>query len=149
MVQQSNNDSWALILAAVGHKGLTDYAASLGIPYDRTVNGLTPAEMAKTLSELYSGRLLNAAQHRPAAVLHAEHQLRSADPGRRPRRASRSSTSTVCSSAISTTPASWSRASRAFVFVVYTLGQDMSDMAPRTRVIQQLTRHCHRRTVLS
>ncbi len=60
MVQQSNNESWALILAAVGHKGLTDYAASLGIPYDRTVNGLTPAEMAKTLSELYSGRLLNA-----------------------------------------------------------------------------------------
>ena len=47
MVQQSNNDSWALILAAVGHKGLINYAATMGIPYDRTVNALTPAEMAK------------------------------------------------------------------------------------------------------
>jgi hypothetical protein len=29
---------------------------------------------------------------------------------------------------------------RAYVFVVYTLGRDMSDAAARTRVIQQLTK---------
>jgi beta-lactamase class A len=60
MVQQSNNDSWALILRAVGQRGITEYAASIGITYDRTVNLLTPAEMARTLQLLYTGQLLNA-----------------------------------------------------------------------------------------
>ncbi len=59
MVQQSNNESWALILGVLGRQGLTDYAASIGINYDRSVNVLTPADMARTLALLYTGRLLN------------------------------------------------------------------------------------------
>lgn len=59
MVQQSNNESWALILGVLGRQGLTDYAAGIGIDYDRSVNVLTPADMARTLALLYAGRLLN------------------------------------------------------------------------------------------
>ena len=59
MVQQSNNESWALILGVLGRQGLTDYAASIGINYDRSINVLTPADMARTLALLYTGRLLN------------------------------------------------------------------------------------------
>ena len=139
MVQQSNNDSWALILAAVGHKGLTDYAASMGIPYDRTVNALTPAEMATDPVR---------ALQRPAA------QRRDTPPSCCP--TCRTPTTRLLIPAA--VPAGVDvfhkygllfgnlhdasilvKGDRAFVFVVYTLGQDMSDMAARTRVIHQLT----------
>ena len=59
MVQQSNNESWALVLGVLGRQGLSDYAASIGITYDRSVNVITPADMARTLALLYTGRLLN------------------------------------------------------------------------------------------
>ncbi|MFF2316399.1 serine hydrolase [Arthrobacter sp. NPDC058097] len=61
MIQQSNNTSWALILGTIGHQGIEDYAASLGIPYDRTFNTLSPAETARILMLLYTGRLLSPA----------------------------------------------------------------------------------------
>jgi len=60
MIQQSDNDSWSLIMDAVGHEELTEYAASLGVNYDPETNTLTPAEMATIVSRLYSGTLLNA-----------------------------------------------------------------------------------------
>ena len=138
MVQQSNNESWALILAAVGHKRLTDYAASLGIPYDRTVNGLTPAEMAKTLSELYSGRLLN--EGNTAQLLSYMQNTNyevlipaAAPPGVNVFHKYGLLNGNLHDASILV------QGERAFVFVVYTLGRDMSDMAARTRVIQQLT----------
>ena len=138
MVQQSNNDSWALILAAVGHKGLTDYAASLGIPYDRTVNGLTPAEMAKTLSELYSGRLLNAGNTAQllSYMQNTNYEVlipAAAPPGVNVFHKYGLLNGNLHDASILV------QGERAFVFVVYTLGRDMSDMAARTRVIQQLT----------
>ena len=58
MIQQSDNDSWSLIMDAVGHAELTDYAASIGVDYAPTSNTLTPAEMARILAGLYSGTLL-------------------------------------------------------------------------------------------
>jgi len=138
MVQQSNNDSWALILAAVGHKGLTDYAASMGIPYDRTVNGLTPAEMAKTLSELYSGRLLNAGNTAQllSYMQNTNYEVlipAAAPPGVNVFHKYGLLNGNLHDASILV------QGDRAFVFVVYTLGRDMSDMAARTRVIQQLT----------
>jgi beta-lactamase class A len=60
MIQQSDNDSWSLIMDAVGHSELTDYAASLGVDYDPETNTLTPSEMATILAGVYSGKLLNA-----------------------------------------------------------------------------------------
>jgi beta-lactamase class A len=138
MIQQSNNDSWALILAAVGHKGLTDYAASMGIPYDRTVNGLTPAEMAKTLSGLYSGKLLNAANTAQllSYMQNTNYEVlipAAAPPGVGVFHKYGLLNGNLHDASILV------QGDRAFVFVVYTLGRDMSDMAARTRVIQQLT----------
>ena len=138
MIQQSNNDSWALILAAVGHKGLTDYAASMGIPYDRTVNGLTPAEMAKTLSELYSGRLLNAANTAQllSYMQNTNYEVlipAAAPPGVNVFHKYGLLNGNLHDASILV------QGERAVVFVVYTQGRDMSDMAARTRVIQQLT----------
>jgi beta-lactamase class A len=59
MIQDSDNDSWSLIMDAVGHEELSDYAASIGVSYDPESNTLTPAEMAKVLAGLYSGTLLD------------------------------------------------------------------------------------------
>jgi beta-lactamase class A len=61
MIQQSDNDSWSLIMNAVGHQELTDYANSLGAQYNPESNTLAPADMARILAGLYSGTLLNAA----------------------------------------------------------------------------------------
>ncbi|MGO4192235.1 serine hydrolase [Arthrobacter sp. YAF17] len=61
MIQQSDNDSWSLIMDAVGYAELTDYAASIGVDYAPTSNTLTPAEMARILAGLYSGTLLEPA----------------------------------------------------------------------------------------
>ena len=138
MIQQSNNDSWALILAAIGQKGLTDYAASMGIPYDRTVNGLTPAEMARTLSELYSGRLLNAG-HTAQLLSYMQNTNyevlipAAAPPGVTVFHKYGLLFGNLHDASILV------KGKQAYVFVVYTLGRDMSDMAARTRVIHQLT----------
>jgi beta-lactamase class A len=60
MVNESNNDSWLLLMDAVGYPQLTEYAASIGVAYDPEENLLTPAEMALVLKRLYAGDLLNA-----------------------------------------------------------------------------------------
>lgn len=61
MIQQSDNDSWSLIMNAVGHQELTDYANSFGVRYSPESNTLAPADMARILAGLYSGTLLKAA----------------------------------------------------------------------------------------
>jgi beta-lactamase class A len=59
MVNESNNDSWLLLMDAVGYPELIEYAASIGVTYDPEENLLTPAEMALVLKQLYAGDLLN------------------------------------------------------------------------------------------
>jgi beta-lactamase class A len=59
MVNQSNNDSWLLLMDAVGYPRLIGYAATLGVTYDPEQNLLTPAGMALVLKKLYAGDLLN------------------------------------------------------------------------------------------
>lgn len=59
MINRSNNDSWHLLMNAIGYPRLIQYAASIGITYDPQQNRLTPAEMALFLKQLYSGDLLN------------------------------------------------------------------------------------------
>ena len=138
MVQQSNNESWAAILAAVGQKGLTDYAASIGIPYDRTVNALTPAEMARTLSELYSGRLLNAENTAQLLSYMQQTNYEELIPAATPPGVSVFHKYGLLNGNLHDASV-LVQGDRAFVFVVYTLGREMSDMAARTRVIHQLT----------
>lgn len=138
MVQQSNNDSWALILAAVGHKGLTNYAASMGIPYDRTVNGMTPAEMATTLSGLYSGRLLNAENTAQLLSYMQNTNYETLIPAAAPPGVDVFHKYGLLNGNLHDASI-LVQGDRAFVFVVYTQGRDMSDMAARTDVIHQLT----------
>ena len=59
MVNDSNNDSWLLLMDAIGYPRLIDYAASIGIVYDPEENLLTPADMALVLKQLYAGDLLD------------------------------------------------------------------------------------------
>ncbi|MDR7080992.1 beta-lactamase class A [Arthrobacter ginsengisoli] len=138
MVQQSNNDSWALILAAVGHKGLINYAATMGIPYDRTVNALTPAEMGKILSELYSGRLLNAQNTAQLLSYMQQTNYETLIPAATPPGISVFHKYGLLNGNLHDASV-LVRGERAYVFVVYTQGRDLSDMADRTRVIHELT----------
>lgn len=59
MVNDSDNDSWADLIAAIGDSQLQAYATSIGIPYNEANNTLTPTAMAQLLSKLYAGKLLN------------------------------------------------------------------------------------------
>ncbi|WP_426978168.1 serine hydrolase [Pseudarthrobacter sp. O4] len=138
MVQQSNNDSWALILGAVGNQGMTAYAASLGISYDRTVNLLSPAETGKTLSLLYSGQLLNP-QHTAQLLSYMQHTNyetlipAAVPPGINVFHKYGLLFGNLHDASILV------QGDRAYVFVVYTLGKNTSDMAARTRIIHELT----------
>ncbi|HKU04149.1 MAG TPA: serine hydrolase, partial [Arthrobacter sp.] len=59
MVNDSNNDSWLLLMDAVGYPQLIAYAASIGVTYDPEQNMLTAADMALILKKLYAGELLD------------------------------------------------------------------------------------------
>ncbi|MHA7224142.1 serine hydrolase [Arthrobacter sp. RHLT1-20] len=139
MVQQSNNESWALIMAAVGAKGLTDYAASIGITYDRTLNTLTPAETARTLYRLYTGQLLNAANTGQLLSYLQHTNYESLVPAAVPAGITVYHKYGLLFGNLHDASI-LVQGERAYVFVVYTLGRDTSDMAARTRVIHQLTK---------
>ena len=59
MVNDSNNDSWLLLMDAVGYPQLIAYADSIGVTYDPEQNQLTAADMALILKKLYAGELLD------------------------------------------------------------------------------------------
>lgn len=59
MINNSNNDSWLLLMDRLGYRRLIQFAASIGVTYDPEDNQLTPEEMALVLTKLYSGELLN------------------------------------------------------------------------------------------
>lgn len=59
MINQSSNDSWDLLVGAIGDDALENYASSIGVNYDIENNALTPAGLASLLSQLYAGKLLN------------------------------------------------------------------------------------------
>jgi beta-lactamase class A len=61
MIKDSDNDSWQLIVNALGDKQLQAYATSIGIDYDEPNNALSPKAMATLLAKLYKGTLLNKA----------------------------------------------------------------------------------------
>lgn len=59
MVNDSNNDSWLLLMDALGYPQLISYADSIGVTYDPEQNLLTAADMALILKKLYAGELLD------------------------------------------------------------------------------------------
>lgn len=139
MVKYSNNESWALITAAIGYQRLREYAASIGITYDRTVNTLTPAEMADLLNMLYSGQLINR-DHTAQLLSFMQH----------------TNYETLIPAAVPPGTAVFHKygllagnlhdasilvkANRGFIFVVYTLGRNMASIPARTQAIHDLTR---------
>ncbi|MFF2244034.1 serine hydrolase [Arthrobacter sp. NPDC058130] len=139
MVQQSNNDSWALILGAVGQRGISDYAASIGITYDRTVNLLTPAEMARTLQLLYTGALLNPANTAQLLSYMQNTNFETLIPPAVPPGVGVFHKYGLLFGNLHDASV-LVKDGRAFAFVVYTRGKNYSDMGPRTRIIQELTR---------
>lgn len=61
LVNQSNNDSWALLNSRVGVEKLINYSDSIGASsFDYYSNSVSATDVAKLLSELYSGKLLNS-----------------------------------------------------------------------------------------
>jgi len=61
MINQSDNDSWSAINAAVGgNDGLQAYANSIGLQYNIDGNLMSAKDMAVLLTKLYTGVLLNA-----------------------------------------------------------------------------------------
>ncbi|WP_307857146.1 serine hydrolase [Pseudarthrobacter albicanus] len=138
MVQQSDNESWALILDAVGQQGLTDYAASIGIDYDRTVNILTPAEMARTLALLYTGQLLNAENTAQLLSYMQNTNFETLIPAAVPPGISVFHKYGLLFGNLHDASI-LAQGDRAYVFVVYTLGLDTSDMDDRAGIIHELT----------
>lgn len=61
MVNQSSNDSWDLLVGAIGKSELQAYAASIGLDYKVDGNTLSPSSMSALLAKLYSGQLLSKA----------------------------------------------------------------------------------------
>ena len=139
MVQQSNNDSWALILGAVGAAGHyrlcrvdRDHLRPVGEPADPRGDGPDAS----------------AALHRAAAQPQHTAQLLSYMQN--------TNYETLIPSAVPPGIGIYHKYGllfgnlhdasvlvkdgRAFVFVVYTRGKNYSDMGPRTLIIQQLTR---------
>ncbi|KRE53506.1 serine hydrolase [Arthrobacter sp. Soil736] len=138
MIQQSDNQSWGLILGAIGYQGIQDYAASIGITYDRVLNTLTAAETARILALLFGGRLLSGANTAqllsymqytnyesliPAAVpagINVFHKYGLLDGN-------------LHDAAILV------QDTRAYVLVVYTLGHDAAGMPGGAGIIHQVT----------
>ena len=139
MIQQSDNESWAMILEALGSRRLTDYAASIGIAYDRGYNKLTPAETARTLSLLYTGQLLNAPNTAQLLSYMQNTNLETLIPAALP-------PDVVVFHKYGLLYGNLHDASllvrggKAYAFVVYTLGRSPAEMTSRTRIIHLLTR---------
>ena len=138
MIQQSDNDSWSLIMDAVGHEELTEYAASLGVSYDPETNTLTPAEMATIVSRLYSGTLLNAGHTAELLSYMQDTNYETLIPAAVPEGIAVFHKYGLLGGELHDAGI-LARDGTAYALVIYTKGQDLSDVPERTEVIHQLT----------
>ena len=138
MIQQSDNDSWSLIMDAVGHEELTEYAASLGVNYDPETNTLTPAEMATVVSRLYSGTLLNADHTAELLSYMQDTNYETLIPAAVPDGITVFHKYGLLGGELHDA-AILTQGDAAYALVIYTKGQGLSDDPERTEVIHQLT----------
>ena len=138
MIQQSDNDSWSLIMDAVGHEELTEYAASLGVNYVPEINTLTPAEMATIVSRLYSGTLLNAGDTAQLLSYMQDTNYETLIPAAVPDGITVFHKYGLLAGELHDAGI-LARDGTAYALVIYTKGQDLSDVPERTEVIHQLT----------
>ena len=138
MIQQSDNDSWSLIMDAVGHAELTEYAASMGVDYDPESNTLTPADMAQVLAGLYSGDLLDAQDTAQLLAYMQDTNYESLIPAAVPAGVTVFHKYGLLGGELHDA-AILEKDGTAYAFVVYTKGEDLSSVPERTAVIHQLT----------
>ncbi|WP_175305005.1 serine hydrolase [Arthrobacter globiformis] len=138
MIQQSNNTSWALILGAVGYQGIHDYAASLGIPYDRTFNTLSPAETARILVLLYNGRLLSPAHTAELLSYMQNTNYETLIPAAVPPGITVFHKYGLLNGNLHDASI-LVQGQRAYAFVVYSLGASVAEIPVQTAIIRQLT----------
>ena len=138
MIQQSDNDSWSLIMDAVGHEELTEYAASLGVTYDPETNTLTPAEMAGILSGVYSGTLLNAEDTAQLLSYMQDTNYETLIPASVPEGITVFHKYGLLDDELHDAGI-LTKDGTAYALVIYTKGQSLSDVPERTAVIHQLT----------
>jgi beta-lactamase class A len=139
MIQDSDNDSWSLIMDAVGHQGLSDYAQTLGISYDPQSNTLTPAEMARILSALYSGTLLNPDDTAQLLSYMQDTNNENLIPAAVPADITVFHKYGLLGGELHDA-AVLSRSADSYAFVVYTKGDGEEDIPERTEIIHELTR---------
>ncbi|SDL61430.1 serine hydrolase [Arthrobacter sp. ok362] len=138
MIQQSDNDSWSLIMDAVGHEELTEYAASLGVSYVPETNTLTPAEMATIVSRLYSGTLLNAGDTAQLLSYMQHTNYETLIPAAVPEGITVFHKYGLLNGELHDA-AILAQGNTAYALVIYTKGEGLSDDPERTEVIHQLT----------
>jgi beta-lactamase class A len=138
MIQDSNNDSWSLLMDAVGLARLSEYAASIGIPYDPEVNTLSAADMARILAALSEGRLLD--QEHTAQLLSYMQDTNCEDliPAAVPAGVTVSHKYGLLDDELHDA-AILSTSAGSYVLVVYTKGTGLTDVPQRTAVIHDIT----------
>lgn len=138
MIQDSDNDSWSLIMDAVGHSELQDYASSIGVSYEPETNTLTPAEMAKVLAGLYAGTLLDPDDTAQLLSYMQDTNYETLIPAAVPAGVTVFHKYGLLGGELHDAGI-LAKDGRAYAFVVYTKGADLSDVPQRTELIHQLT----------
>lgn len=138
MIQQSDNDSWSLIMDAVGHEELAEYAASIGVDYAATSNTLTPAEMARILGGLYSGELLEPADTAQLLSYMQDTNNESLIPAAVPDGITVFHKYGLLNGALHDAGI-LAKDGKAYAVVIYTKGAGMESVPARTEVIHDLT----------
>lgn len=138
MIQDSDNDSWSLIMDAVGHQDLSDYAESIGVSYDPEANTLTPAEMAEVLAGLYSGKLLDPDDTAQLLSYMQDTNYESLIPAAVPAGVTVFHKYGLLDGELHDAGI-LSKGGSTYALVIYTKGEDGGDIPERTEVIHQLT----------
>ncbi|WAH95628.1 serine hydrolase [Arthrobacter sp. MMS18-M83] len=138
MIQESDNESWSLIMDAVGYSELQEYAASIGVSYDPLNNTLTPSEMASILADLYTGKLLNQQDTAQLLSYMQNTNYESLIPAAVPAGITVFHKYGLLDDELHDASVLTGGTS-SYVFVVYTKGQNESDIPARTDVFHQLT----------
>jgi beta-lactamase class A len=138
MVQDSNNESWSLLMGAVGLPRLTEYAASIGVAYDPEVNTLSTADMAHILAELSGGRLLDQEHTEQLLSYMQDTNFEDLIPAAVPAGVTVFHKYGLLDDELHDA-AILSMSEGTYVLVVYTKGTDLSDVPERTAVIHQIT----------
>ncbi|MCZ9882998.1 serine hydrolase [Arthrobacter sp. B2a2-09] len=138
MIQDSDNDSWSLIMDTIGHRELQAYATSIGISYDPENNTLTPSEMASIMAGLYGGKLLNQQDTAQLLSYMQNTNYESLIPAAVPAGITVFHKYGLLDDELHDASI-LTNGTSSYAFVVYTKGQDESDIPARTDIFHQLT----------